>query len=257
MDVYIYELPKCLLTWENAYCIALHYRLPSRKAYGFHTMDIFCSCIAQRLLDQWSMQPASGSLLPFPTHCWGTKARCLYCATLHSTWTVQRRIQCIVHYTTFPNIRPASIGHQASSVGMGSFCASGIPKSVRMKMIIIVRRVEDGERASWCIIQGWIHQRYMHRRGGGAPWGGHLCGDEEDDHHCQDGGGEKGFLMHLPGLNGASQRDQGAFDLPSSAMLLRQRLNTKTQTKGRKQRWSFPYRSNIGFDLARMVCWFQ
>ena len=52
----------------------------------------------------------------------------------------------------------------------------------------------------------------------------------------KDGGGEKGFLMHLPGLNGASQRDRGAFDLPSSAMLLRQRLNTKTQTKGRKQR---------------------
>ena len=76
-----------------------------------------------------------------------------------------------------------------------------------------------------------------------------TCIVEEEAHHevvtfagmrkmiiRKDGGGEKGFLMHLPGLNGASQRDRGAFDLPSSAMLLRQRLNTKTQTKGRKQR---------------------
>ena len=76
-----------------------------------------------------------------------------------------------------------------------------------------------------------------------------TCIVEEEAHHKvvtfagmrtmiirKDGGGEKGFLMHLPGLNGASQRDRGAFDLPSSAMLLRQRLKTKTQTKERKQR---------------------
>ena len=61
-----------------------------------------------------------------------------------------------------------------------------------------------------------------------------TCIVEEEAHHKvvtfagmrtmiirKDGGGEKGFLMHLPGLNGASQRDRGAFDLPSSAMLLR------------------------------------
>ena len=40
--------------------------------------------------------------------------------------------------------------------------------------------------------------------------------------------------MHLPGLNGASQRDRGAFDLPSSAMLLRHRFKTKNTNKRKK-----------------------